>query len=470
MRQKTKRGMMALLLLLCCIFAAQGQKGTLQAEAAGSNGWVKQGSARYYYRNGVKLKGFQKIKSDKYYFKLSNGKMIKNKWKEINHKYYYFGSNGKMARKRWVGNYYVGKNGVMVTNKWVGKYFVGEDGKWIKNFNGGWQKIGGHWYYYTKKGVKKTGWITYKGQRYYLNANGVMVTKRNTIKKKEYFFSKTGQLKKSTWVKSGKWYYYANAKGVLNTKERMNTGSYSTATVIEYKSSTMNLRLEKKRNYGTNYWTAHVKIKNANQIVHAFSNGTYGGSRQLTSSAVKSNNAIIGVNGSAFDYGSGIPSPLGMCIKDGKVYGNYATSYTVMCILKDGTMDTAPLGVYGKYLTANGVRDTFNFGPILLEDGKTVPFSEQGNAFGLVLYQDPRTAVGMVQPGEYVLLVADGRSSSSAGLNYAQMVSIFRSFRCQYAYNLDGGGSATMSYKGRVLNHPSDGAERACADFLLFKD
>lgn len=470
MKQKVKRGWMILLLTMVLVFASQVFGESVPVEAARQNGWVRSGSSKCYYRNGVMLKGFQKIKSDKYYFKPSNGRMLKNSWKEINHKSYYFGSNGKMAKKRWVGNYYVGKNGVMATNKWIGKYFVGEDGKWISNFKGGWQKIGGHWYYYTKKGVKRTGWITYKGQRYYLNANGVMVTRRNTIKKKDYYFSKTGSLKKSTWVKSGKWYYYANSRGVLNTKERMNTNSYSTATVIEYKSSSMNLRIEKNRNFGTNYWTAHVKIKNPGQIVHAFSNGTYGGARQLTSSAVTSNNAVIGINGSAFNYSSGIPSPLGMCIKDGKVYGNYATSYTVMCILRDGTLDTAPLGVYGKYLTSNGVRDTFNFGPILLEDGKTVPFSKQGNDFGLVLYQDPRSAVGMVRPGEYVLLVADGRSSASLGLNYSQMVSIFRSFGCQYAYNLDGGGSATMAYKGRVLNRPSDGTERACADFLLFKD
>lgn len=468
MRQKTKRGILTLLLLLFCVFAGQALMEPVQAEAAAKNGWVKSGKTKVYYQNGKKLKGFKKIKSDKYYFKLSNGKMIKNQWKEINHKFYYFGSNGKMARKRWIGNYYVKKNGVMATNQWVGKYFVGEDGKWIKNFKGGWYKIDGHWYYYTKKGVKKTGWLTYRGQKYYLNSNGVMVTKRTTIKKKDYYFSKSGSLKKSTWVKSGKWYYYANAKGVLNTKERMNTNSYSTATIIEYKTGTLNLRIEKHRNYGTDYWTAHIKIKNADQIVHAFSNGTYGGTRQTTSSAVKSNNAIIGINGSAFDYGSGVPSPLGMCIKDGKVYANYATSYTVMCILNDGTMCTAPLGVYGNYLTSNGVRDTFNFGPILLEDGNTIPFSKQGNDFSLVLYQDPRSAVGMVRPGEYVLLVADGRRSTSKGLNYSQMVSIFKSFGCTFAYNLDGGGSATLSYRGKVLNNPSDGSERACADFLLF--
>jgi exopolysaccharide biosynthesis protein len=114
-----------------------------------------------------------------------------------------------------------------------------------------------------------------------------------------------------------------------------------------------------------------------------------------------------------------------------------------------------------------GVRDTFNFGPVLIKDGQAQPIDTKN--FKLTTYKDPRTVVGMVTPGKYVLLVADGRGKGgSLGLNHNEMIQIMQSYGCQFAYNMDGGGSSAMVYRGTVLNNPSDGGERACGDFLCF--
>ena len=95
------------------------------------------------------------------------------------------------------------------------------------------------------------------------------------------------------------------------------------------------------------------------------------------------------------------------------------------------------------------------------------PFEEyQNNPY-------PRSAVGMIRRGEYVLLVADGPgkvSTGSRGLDHYQLCNIFRRYGCVYAYQMDGGGSATLAYRGRVLNNPSDGSERPVADFLYFRE
>ena len=56
------------------------------------------------------------------------------------------------------------------------------------------------------------------------------------------------------------------------------------------------------------------------------------------------------------------------------------------------------------------MKDTYNFGPILIKDGRAQPaWSETAKYY-------PRTAVGMVKPGIYVLLVTD--TGSYAGLNH----------------------------------------------------
>ena len=39
---------------------------------------------------------------------------------------------------------------------------------------------------------------------------------------------------------------------------------------------------------------------------------------------------------------------------------------------------------------------------------------------------------------------------------------------CTYAYNLDGGGSATLYFNGKVMNKLIGNTQRPCADFLYF--
>lgn len=468
MVQKRQR---AVLITLCLLMLAAVCP-VLQGQAAPvHDGWITEGNARYYYREGQKCLGLQKIGKDKYYFHLKTGRMLRSKWKRISNNDYFFKSDGRMAKKQWISNkYYVNSKGIRVRNCWVKDRFVGEDGRWIKNFKGGWQKIGGNWYYYTAKGIKKTGWITYKGKRYYLDANGVRLTRMQTINEKSYYFTAKGVMRSSRWIKSGGWYYYADSKGVLNTKERMNAKTMSAATVMEYNSATLKVRIQKSADLGTCYWTAHVRVNNVSQMKAALSYGTYGGTRQTTSGAAADHHAVIGINGSAFSYETGKPGFDAVMLKDGKIYNKaLGTSYSLMAIAQDGTMFSPPQGLSAAQLKKGGVRDTFNFGPILLKNGQPASLKEQGYP---QVYSSPdmtgrypRSAVGMVRPGEYVLLTAN-----APGLTLSQMRSVFGRYGCSYAYNLDGGGSATMVYNGYVLNSPTDGTERPCGDFLLFTE
>ena len=52
-----------------------------------------------------------------------------------------------------------------------------------------------------------------------------------------------------------------------------------------------------------------------------------------------------------------------------------------------------------------------------------------------------------------MLLVTD--TGSYAGLNHWDLVNIFNSYGCQYAYNLDGGSSSVMVYRGREITSPT---------------
>ena len=53
------------------------------------------------------------------------------------------------------------------------------------------------------------------------------------------------------------------------------------------------------------------------------------------------------------------------------------------------------------------------------------------------------------------MVTIDGREQKSVGAGLFELAKIMKSFECQYAMNLDGGGSSTMQVGGQVVNTPS---------------
>ncbi len=83
-------------------------------------------------------------------------------------------------------------------------------------------------------------------------------------------------------------------------------------------------------------------------------------------------------------------------IKDGRIYNKaLGTSYSLLAIKRDGTLYNPPQGLTASALIKQGVTATFNFGPVLIKNGKSMPVDYEN--FSLTAYKDPRTAVGMVK-------------------------------------------------------------------------
>ena len=66
------------------------------------------------------------------------------------------------------------------------------------------------------------------------------------------------------------------------------------------------------------------------------------------------------------------------------------------------------------------------------------------------------------------LVVVDGRAPQVAvGMTYSELAKLAQDLGCTEALNLDGGGSSTLWANGRVLNTPSDQAQRLVANALV---
>ena len=89
---------------------------------------------------------------------------------------------------------------------------------------------------------------------------------------------------------------------------------------------------------------------------------------------------------------------------------------------------------------------------------------------GVAMSSNPRTAVGIVDELHYVFVVSDGRTKESEGLSLVQLAEFMKEHGCKTAYNLDGGGSSTMYFNGRIVNKPvnrgSTISERSVSDIV----
>jgi phosphodiester glycosidase/flagellar hook capping protein FlgD len=135
-------------------------------------------------------------------------------------------------------------------------------------------------------------------------------------------------------------------------------------------------------------------------------------------------------------------------------------------------LDQAELGHWVKLRVGltpwwDGVKDAIGGGPRLVSGGKPVLEAGEGFLPSQLLLRHPRTAVGQLPSGRIVLVAVDGRVSWSAGVTMKQLARLMAKLGAVTAMALDGGGSTTMAFDGHVLNHPSDGSERAVAEALV---
>ena len=107
-------------------------------------------------------------------------------------------------------------------------------------------------------------------------------------------------------------------------------------------------------------------------------------------------------------------------------------------------------------------------GPMLVKDG-TIYLTTKTEGFGSDVAggRAPRTAIGITQEGKILLVVVDGRHTSSAGMTLLELALFMQELGAVEAMNLDGGGSSEMVIFDKVVNRPSDGRERKVATALV---
>ena len=140
----------------------------------------------------------------------------------------------------------------------------------------------------------------------------------------------------------------------------------------------------------------------------------------------------------------------GTIIRGGIVFQN-RKAVGSMAMYPDGTMRLIAANTLdANELLMDGARDVFSFGPVLVSDGVV---NEAAAQHRLSRRNNPRTGIGMIEPGHYIVIVVDGRQPDySIGMLLDEFAQLFVDHGCKVAYNLDGGVSACMVFMGEQLN------------------
>jgi hypothetical protein len=116
------------------------------------------------------------------------------------------------------------------------------------------------------------------------------------------------------------------------------------------------------------------------------------------------------------------------------------------------------------------VADAIGGGPVLVRDGKPVYRANEAFTTSQIAPRHPRTAIGQLADGRIVMVVVDGRQPGySVGMTTFEMALTMTRLGAVTAMQLDGGGSSTIAFDGKVLNSPSDGVERPISTALMLQ-
>ena len=225
-----------------------------------------------------------------------------------------------------------------------------------------------------------------------------------------------------------------------------------------YVKDDLKVKLVETRTSNQHYWIAEVISSDAIPLKGAMASDTYNGKRETISSMANRLDAILAINASGFYAKTN--TPMGTVVRNGKLV-NIDKSYTgeILSLKSDGNLAFTTVNSEEEFKNLD-IKQTFTFGPILVRDYQATELNDKS--------RHPRTAIGQLDDNRYVLVVVEGRMEGADGMTLAELQQLFLQLGCKTAYNLDGGGSTTLYFQGKVINTPSDGSERSVVDMIYF--
>ncbi len=227
-------------------------------------------------------------------------------------------------------------------------------------------------------------------------------------------------------------------------------------------SDELKIFIDKIEEPGRQYYVAEI-FCDASHIQTLLASDTLDSTVRLTTSQMynQAEDAFLAINGDFISYHN-----QGIAIRNGEVYRD-DDGFEMLVLYSDGEM----MGIMPNQITADtliedGAVQCWSYGPILVQNYVAYDdFTSRSS----VLLNSPRTGIGMIEPGHYIIIVADGRREEYIGPTLTEFAQWFEDYGCRVAYNLEGGSASTLVFNGDVINDPSGGEEAVTGDIIFIK-
>lgn len=237
-------------------------------------------------------------------------------------------------------------------------------------------------------------------------------------------------------------------------------------TSNSYIDDNISITINEYREYDTTIYVADIIFDNIYYLKGAFAQNSYGKNiTEKTSTIAENNNAILAINGDYYGV-----REVGYVLRNGIIYRSASSSNQEdLVIYEDGSYQV----ILEDEITLNELLNkkaynVFSFGPSLLINNEIMV--NKNDEVDKAMASNPRTAIGIIDKNHYVFVVSDGRTKESSGLSLYELATFLKSLDIDVAYNLDGGGSSTMYFNGKVINNPTTNGkkikERSVSDIV----
>jgi len=240
---------------------------------------------------------------------------------------------------------------------------------------------------------------------------------------------------------------------------------------LVYETDKLKVSIEQKQKDGMTYFVADVKLTDVSQFKTAFAGDDFkSGIYEAVSDIAGRHSPVIAINADFCRY-----HREGVIIRNGELLrAQNIKKHHLLIVDENGNLSaqtdrSGKQGLVANRLEQANTWQTFEFGPVLVENGEPVELPKSFYVNCADGYDNPRTAIGQKGPLHYVIIVVDGRRDGySTGASIPQVQQLFLDEGVDFAFNLDGGGSTTLYFLGEVINMPSGGKERSVSDVIMF--
>ena len=240
---------------------------------------------------------------------------------------------------------------------------------------------------------------------------------------------------------------------------------------LRYETERLRVAIEQKKKDGMTYFVCDIQMMDVSQLRSAFAGDDFrSGIYEAVSDIAMRYSPVLAINADFCRYHRN-----GVIIRNGELKRKQnITKHHLMIVDENGdfsalTDRSEKQGVVADRLVRQNTWQTFEFGPVLVQNGEAAKLP---NSFYVNChdgYYEPRTAIGQIGPLHYIVIVVDGRREGySTGATIPQLQQLFLDEGAQFAFNLDGGGSTTLYFLGEVINMPAGGKERSVSDIIMF--